>query len=142
MAKQNEKAAANEVQSLFNPQGYHDIFKTWASANERMTSIAVEAGTRATDIASETAKEVLSNVRELSQVRDEPTAYGKAYADFVQKQMELFTRSAQSFADETQRAGSKTAELASDAGQEMTDKVADNTDSAAKTARSAANKAA
>ena len=56
MAKQNAKSATNDLQNLFDPQGYQDVFKTWASMNERMASIAVDAGTRATDIASETTK--------------------------------------------------------------------------------------
>ncbi len=142
MAKQNAKSAANDLQNLFNPQGYQDIVKTWASMNERMASIAVEAGTRATDIAGATAKEALSNVRELAQVRDEPAEYGKAYTDFVQKQTELFTRTAQTYANETQKAGTETAELASKAGEQITDKVTATAEAAAQTARSAGNKAA
>ena len=42
------------------PCAYQDVFKTWASRSERMASIAVDAGTRATDIASETTKEAIS----------------------------------------------------------------------------------
>ncbi len=142
MAKQNAKSAANDMQSLFDPQGYQDVFKTWASMNERMASIAVEAGTRATDIASETAKEAFSNIRELTQVRDEPAEYGKAYTDFVQKQTELFTRTAQTYANETQKIGSETSDLTSRAGKAITDKVAANAEGAVQTARSAASKAA
>lgn len=142
MAKQNAKNTANDLNNLFDPQGYQDVFKTWTSSNERMASFAIEAGTRATDIASETAKEALTNLRELTQVRDEPAEYGKAYTDFVQKQAELFTRAVQAYANETQKVGSEAADLASKAGEEITDKVAANADSAAQKARSAANKAA
>ena len=142
MAKQSTKSAANDIQSLFDPQGYQNVFKTWASMNERMMSLAVESGTRVTDIASATAKETFSNVRDLTQARDEPAAYGQAYADFLQKQTELFTRTAQAYVTETQKVGADTAELASKAGEDMTGKIAANSDRAAKTARSAANKAA
>ena len=124
MAKQNANSAVNDMQSLFNPQGYQDMFKTWASMNERMASLVVEAGTRATDIGSATAKETFANVRELTQVRNEPAEYGKAYTDFIQKQTELFTRTAQSYANETQKIGSETVDLASKAGEEITGKVA------------------
>ena len=142
MAKQTTKSAATDIQSLFDPQGYQDVFNTWASMNERMTSLAVEAGTRVTDIASETAKETFTNVRDLTQARDEPAAYGQAYADFLKKQTELFTQTVQAYATETQKVGGETAELASKAGEEMSDKIAANTDRAAKTVRSAANKTA
>ena len=67
MARQNAKFAANDIQNLFDPQGYQDVFKTWASMNERMTSIAVEAGTRATEITSETTKEALEALQGLEQ---------------------------------------------------------------------------
>lgn len=124
MTKQNAKSAVNDMQSLFNPQGYQDMFKTWASMNERMASLAVEAGNRVADMASETTKEALANVRELTQVRDEPTEYGKAYTDFMQKQTALFTRTAQAYAAETQKIGGETVDLASKAGEEITGKVA------------------
>ena len=142
MAKQTTKSAARDIQSLFDPQGYQDVFKTWASMNERMMSLAVESGTRVTDIASETAKETISNVRDLTQARDEPAAYGQAYADFLQKQTELFTQTVQAYVTETQKVGGETADLASKAGEEMSDNFAANTDRAAKTVRSAANKTA
>ncbi|MEP3329844.1 YebC/PmpR family DNA-binding transcriptional regulator [Sedimentitalea sp.] len=102
MAKQNSKSAANDIQNLFDPQGYQGVFKTWASMNERMASIAIDAGTRANDIASETTKEALSNMRDLTKVRDEVSEYGNAYKDFVKKQAELFTRAAQNYSNETQ----------------------------------------
>lgn len=142
MAKQSTKSAATDIQSLFDPQGYQDVFNTWASMNERMMSLAVESGTRMTDIANDTAKETFSNVRDLTQARDEPTAYGQAYADFLQRQTELFTRTAQAYATETQKIGGETAELASKAGEDMTKKIAANADGAAKTVRSATKKAA
>ncbi len=138
MAKQTTKTAANDMQTLFDPKEYQDAFKTWASMNARMASIAAEAGTRATDIASATAKEAFSNVRDLVQAREEPAAYGKAYTDFVQKQTELFTRTTQSYANETQKVSTEAAEMASKAGEDITDKVTATAEGAAKTAKKAA----
>ena len=121
---------------------YQDVFKTWASMNERMASIAVDAGTRATDIASETAKEALSNIRDLTKVRDDVSEYGTAYTDFVKKQTELFTQAAQSYSNETQKVGTDAAELASKSGEEIGNKVTTAAEGAVETARSAAKKAA
>jgi hypothetical protein len=142
MAKQNAKSAMTDIQNLFDPQGYQDVFKTWASMNERMASIAVDAGTRATDIASETAKEALSNIRDLTKVRDDVSEYGTAYTDFVKKQTELFTQAAQSYSNETQKVGTDAAELASKSGEEIGNKVTTAAEGAVETARSAAKKAA
>ncbi|MDF2235728.1 phasin family protein [Albimonas sp. CAU 1670] len=142
MAKQTAKSTAKNMQSPFASQGFQDIFMTWATINERMAAFAVEAGTRATDMASEIAKEALSNVRELSQVRSDPAEYGKACTEFMQKQTELFARSATAYAEETQKVGAETADLASKAGEEITGKVAANAESAAKIAGTADAKAA
>ncbi len=133
MTKQNTKSAVNDIQSLLNPQGEHNFIKMWASMNERMTAIMVEAGTRSIDIVSKTSKEALLNLREVTQVRDEQADYGKAYSDFAQKQMDLLTRIAQDVGDVTQKAGTETTELASKAGEELSDKVAANTKVAAET---------
>ena len=142
MAKQNTKSAANDIQSLFDPKGYQDVFKTWAGTTERMTAIAVEAATRSTDIASDAAKETFSNLRDVTTVRDEAADYGKAYSDFVQKQLELTQRTAQSFVDVSQKAGTETTDLATKTGEEMADKVGANVNDAVKKTRSAAGKAA
>ena len=144
MTKQNtqSKSSTNDIQSLFDPQGYQDVFKTFASMNERMTVNFVEAGNRSTDIASETAKEALSNMRDAAQVRDEPAEYGTAYSEFVQKQMDLFMRTMQSYADVIKKAGSETTELASEAGKEIADKAIDYAEAAANMAGTAAKKAA
>ncbi len=145
MTKQNTKSADNDIQSLFNPRGGQDIFNTWASMNERMTALMVEAGTRSVDIMSNTSKEALSNLREVTQVRDEPAEYGKAYSDFAQKQMELLKCSAQDMVELTNKAGTETAEITSKAGKDLSEKVAANTkevtDKVAASAKDAADKA-
>ena len=142
MAKQNAKSAAHEMQSMFDPQNYQNVFKTWASANEKLMSIGAKAASRTNDIMADTANEAVANARDVTKVRQEPAEYAKAYSEFMQKQMELFTRTMQSVSDEMRDFGSETTDLASKTGEEMTSKVAANADNAAKTARSAADKAA
>ncbi len=140
-ATNDMKSAANDIQSMFDPQGYQNVFKTWASMNERMTSIIVEAGTRSINIMSDTAKESLSNLSEATQVRDEPTDYSRAYNDFAQKQMNLLQRSAQDVGDVTKEAGTEATELTSKVGEELSDEVSANANGAADKVNSAAEKA-
>ena len=140
--QQNAKSAATDIQSLFDPQGYQDVFKTWASFNERLTGVMVDAASKTTDITRETTQEALGNVREVAQVRDEPADYGKAYSDFVQKQMDLVSRTAQSYADVSQKSATEVTETVSEAGQQIGDKAAANAEGAADKASSAAKKAA
>jgi len=140
MTKQTKKTTT--TQSPVDVQGFQDVFKTMGEMNERMAAIAIEAGTRATDVAHETTKKAISNMRELTQLRNDPAEYGKAFADFAQKQSELMTRTAQTFATETQKVGTEASELASKAGEEISTKVTESAETAAKTATSAASKAA
>lgn len=142
MAKQNTKSAANEIQNMFDPQNYQNVFKTWANMNERLTSILVDAGHRSTEIMSETVNESLSNLRDAAQVREELGEYSQAYSDLFQKQMNLVIRSAQSLAEVSRDTGSEASELASEAGETLADKVTDNAQRAADKAGSAAKKAA
>ena len=144
MAKQtaNLKSAANDLTSLFDPRAYENLFRTVAEMNERFTGVMVDAGQRTTEITGETARETLSNLRDVASVREEPSDYAKAYGDFLQRQVELFTRTAQSFADVSQKTGTAATELASDAGSKMAEKASENAERAANTATSAAKKAA
>lgn len=141
MAKQT-KSAANDIQSLFDAKGYQDVFKTFAGFNERMTSIVVEAATKSTDIAAESAHETFANVRDVASVRDEPADYARAYGDFFQKQADLFMRTAKSFGDVTQKAGTETSELASETGEELSNKIGAQVNEMTEKANSAAKKAA
>lgn len=143
MAKQNNtKAAANDIQSMFDPQHYQNVFKTWANMNERFTQVMVDAGERATEINTKTAKEAFSNLRDVGQVREEPAEYGQAYSTFFQKQMELFGHTAQSLAEVSQNTGKDAAELASEAGNQIADIATENAERATDKATSAAKKAA
>ncbi|WOI57676.1 phasin family protein [Palleronia sp. LCG004] len=140
--QQKTKSAANDMQSLFDPQSYRSAFETWASSNERMSNVALEAGNRMTEVASDSARESFANIREVTQVREEFADYGKAYSDFMQKQMDLVMRSAQSFAEIAQNAGGQTTELVQKTGQEMGETMNANLETAANKATSATKSAA
>ncbi|MFD2739624.1 phasin family protein [Sulfitobacter aestuarii] len=127
MTTQNTQTPMFDMQSLFNPKSSHELFKTMASMNERMTAIFVEAGTRSVEIMTATAKQSLSNLSEVAQVREEPADYAKAYSEFAQKQMDLLKRSAQDIGEVTQEAGTETQELTSELGEEVNGKVAAST---------------
>lgn len=124
MTTHNTQTAMFDIQSLFNPKGSQELFKTMASMNERMTAIFVEAGTRSVEIMTATTKQSLSNLSEVAQVREELADYTKAYSEFAQKQMDLLKRSAQEVGEVTQKAGTETQELTSEVGEEVNGKVA------------------
>lgn len=123
METQNMNAATQSFQSMFNAQGYQNVFKTWATINERVASILIDTGTRSVDIMSDKTKEALTNLREVTQVRDDVTDYGKAYSEFAQKQINLLKTTAQEVGELTREAGTRTQQLASDAGEDVSEKA-------------------
>lgn len=145
MANQNTNSTVNDIQSLFDPKGAQDVVKMWAGMNERMTANFVKVGTQSVEIMGNATKEALSNLGEATQVRDDASAYAKAYGDFAQKQVELLKRTAQEVGELVQKAGTDAQELASDAGKELSSKVAadvkDASDKVASLGKEAAGKA-
>ena len=143
MAKQtNTRTAVTDIQGLFDPKSYGSLFKTVAEMNERFAKVMVDAGERTTEITTATAKDTLSNLRDAAQVRKEPSDYAKAYGEFFQRQVELFTRTTQHLADVGQKTTTEATELANDAGTKMADSAKENVERIATTATSAAKKAA
>lgn len=141
MAKQDTRSAADDMQNLFNPENYQDMFRTMASYNERMAQLVINAAAKSSDVANDTAQQAFSNLREVTSVKGDPSEYAQAYSEFAQKQADLVMRTAQSLGEIAQNTGQETAEMASNAGQQMGDKAAAKADEAAGTAKSAAKKA-
>jgi len=142
MAAQNTTSAAEDMQRLFDPRGYQDLFRTWARYNERMASVVVEAASKTSEIANGTAQEAFSNLRDVTAVKEDPSEYAQAYNAFAQKRMELFVRTARSFGEVGQNTGQRVTELASEAGDDLGDRASDKAGQAADRTKSAARKAA
>ena len=125
-----------------DPKTFEDGFKTWASFGERMSGITLDAAAKSNEIATKSAQETFANLRDVTTVRDEPAAYGQAFAQFAQKQAELALRTAEAFGGVARTAQENTGELMSKAGEQATGTVAANTDRATRKTASAAKKAA
>lgn len=123
MATQIPQFAAFDMPNMIDMKAYDDAFKTAASMNERLASIAIQAGTRATTVSTETANETFANLRDLTQMREDPAAYAQAFMDFAQKQNALLMHATQTFATDMQKTGGAASDLASKAGEEMAAKA-------------------
>lgn len=125
-----------------DPKAFEDGFKTWAGFGEQVSGITLDAAARSNEIATTSAQETIANLRDLVAVRDEPAAYGQAYADFARKQAELAVRTAEAFGGVFQAAQTSTGDLVAKAGEQATETAVANTDRTTGKARSAAKKAA
>lgn len=123
-----------------------DAWKTFASFNERFAGIAFDAASKSTDLAANSTQETISQLRDVTQVRDEPQDYVQALTDFAQAQFELSRRTAEAFGNLLQQTQTDTTELVGKTAERVSGDAAETAETAAdKTAektKRAANKAA
>ncbi len=125
-----------------DPKTFEDGFKTWASFGEQVSGITLDAAAKSNAIATQSAEETIANLRDVTVVRDDPAAYGLAFADFAQKQVELALRTAQAFGGIVRNAQQSTGELMSKAAEQATGTAAANVNRATRKTASAAKNAA
>lgn len=133
--------ATKDIQSLMDPRAYSNVARNFSGMGITMTQVMLDAAQRSTDILSQTAQETFDNLREVTTAREEPSEMGRAYTDFVQKQMHLAQRTLQEMMELGQHAAREGAEAATQAGEEAAEKAQDNAKAATSRATSAAKKA-
>lgn len=126
----------------FDQDAVREGFATWARYNERFLGIALDVAESSSGLAARTTEAAISNLRGVTVVRDEPTDYGKAISDFVQKQADLGMKTTEAYGTLAQKAQTEMAELATEAGENFGEKAAANVNGATKKATAAAKKAA
>jgi Phasin protein len=126
----------------FDTKSVEDGFKTLTSFGERLSGITLDAAVASNEIAAKTAQETFANLRNVAVVRDEPAEYGRAFADFAQKQAELALRTAEAFGGVFQSVQTNATDLVSEAGAQTTETVAANANTAARKTTRTAKKAA
>ena len=127
----------SNIPSMFDAKAFQDAMSDAAQRNARMTSIFLDAAARSTEIVTAGTHETLSNIRDLTAMRDEPGEYAEAYSDFMRRQADLARRSAEELASVTQRAGTETSEIVTDGAEAVfanANKAAQKTTSATKKA--------
>ena len=128
-----QKSFADVQKSFpFDQKAVEENLKTVASFGERLSALALDAASRSTEIAAASARKSIDNLREVTAVRDEASAYGQALADFVQSQFELALRTAEDFGAVAKDAQTNTSALVTEAGELVKEKAAANVNAAAK----------
>lgn len=96
-----------------------ETFKTQASLGEKMSSVALEAAEKSTEISSKWTKETLAKLSDFAKVKDEPTDYTKAMTDFASAQAEMAAENMAAFAEVAKKVQMETVELMLAAGKDM-----------------------
>ncbi|MCW8842340.1 MAG: phasin family protein [Rhodobacteraceae bacterium] len=100
-----------------------DAFKSTASMNEKLTSVALEAAEKSSEISSKWTKETISKLTDMSKAKSEPADYAKAMTDFASAQAEVAAENMAAFAEVAKKVQMETVELLMAAGKDATEEA-------------------
>ena len=98
-----------------------DAYKNAVSLNEKLSSVALQAAEKSTEISSKWTKETLSKVADISKAKDEPADYAKAMTDFASASAEVAAENMAAFAEIAKKVQMDTVELMMAAGKDISE---------------------
>ena len=116
-------------------------FKSTASMNEKLTSVALEAAEKSSEISSKWTKETIAKLSDMAKAKDEPADYAKAMTDFASAQAEVAAENMAAFAEVAKKVQMETVELLMAAGKDATEEATAAVKKATDEVTSAAKKA-
>ena len=118
-----------------------DAFKTTATLNEKLSSVALEAAEKSAEISSKWTKDTLAKMSDMSKAKTEPADYAKSMTDFASAQAEVAAENMAAFAEIAKKVQMDTVELMMAAGKDMSEDATAAVKKATADATSAAKKA-
>ncbi|MCF6443848.1 phasin, PhaP [Nereida sp. MMG025] len=119
-----------------------DAFKTQASLSEKMSSVALEAADKSTEISSKWTKETLTKLADVTKVKEDPADYTKAMTDFASATAEASAEYMAAFAEVAKKVQMETVELMLAAGKDISEETTAAVKKATTEVTAAAKKAA
>ncbi len=98
-----------------------DVFKTQAALGEKLSTVALEAAEKSTEISSKWTKDTLVQLGLVTKVKEEPSDYGKALTDFASAQAEFAAENMAAFAEVAKKVQMETVELMLAAGKDISE---------------------
>lgn len=123
-------------------KAFEDAFKSQASLNEKLASVALGAAEKSSDLSAKWTKDTLTKLAAMSKVKAEPADYAKALTDFASASAEAAAENMAAFAEIAKKVQMETVELLMAAGKDMTEEASAAVQKAAKEATDAAKKVA
>ncbi|MDG1737481.1 MAG: phasin family protein [Paracoccaceae bacterium] len=117
-------------------------YKNAAALNEKLTTVALSAAEKSSEISSKWTQDTLSKVADISKAKDEPADYAKAMTDFASASAEVAAENMAAFAEIAKRVQMETVELMMSAGKDLGEDAAAAVQKATKDVTTAAKKAA
>lgn len=123
-------------------KAFEDAFKTSADMSEKLSSIALEAAGKSTELSAKWTKDTLTKCTDMSKAKEEPAEYAKALTDFASAQAEVAAENMAAFAEIAKKLQMETVELMMSAGKNMTEEMTAAAKKATEEVTAAAKKAA
>ena len=123
-------------------KAFEDAFKSQASLNEKLASVALTAAEKSSDISAKWTKETLAKLADMSKVKAEPADYAKAMTEFASAAAETAAENMAAFAEIAKKVQMETVELLMAAGKDITEEASAAVQKATKEATEAAKKVA
>jgi hypothetical protein len=102
---------------------FQNAFKTQAAFNEKLTSVALAAAEKSTEISSKWAKDTIAKLTVASKAKAEPADYTKAASDFATAAAELAAENLAAFAEIAKKVQMETVELMLAAGKDASEEA-------------------
>ena len=145
MAKtQDFTAALKDVMGAFpvDTAAMEDAFKTTATLNEKLSSVALEAAEKSAEISNKWTKDTLAKLGEMSKAKAEPADYAKAVTDFASATAEVAAENMAAYAEIAKKVQMDTVELLMAAGKDISEDATAAVKKATNDVTKAAKKAA
>ncbi len=98
-----------------------NLAKSQAALAEKMSSVAIEAAQKSTDLSARWMQDTLSKLSGMTVAKAEPADYAKSVTDFMTQSAESAAEHLAAFADIAKRVQTETLELMMAAGKDMTE---------------------
>jgi hypothetical protein len=118
-----------------------EAFKTTATLNEKLSSVALTAAEKSTEISSKWTQDTLAKLAAMSKAKKEPADYAKAMTDFASATAEVAAEHMAAFAEIAKKAQMETVELMMAAGKDFSEDATAAVKKATNDATSAVKKA-
>lgn len=116
-------------------------FKTSATLNEKLSSVALSAVEKSTEISSKWTKDTVAKLSEMAKAKSEPADYAKAMTDFATAYSEAAAEHMSAYAEVAKKVQMETVELMMAAGKDMSEEATAAMSKATGDAQAAAKKA-
>ncbi|MEP1519766.1 MULTISPECIES: phasin family protein [Rhodobacterales] len=119
-----------------------DAFKTTASLNEKLSTVALTAAEKSAEVSSKWTQDTLAKLSDMSKAKSEPADYAKAMTDFASASAEVAAENMAAFAEIAKKVQMETVELMMAAGKDISEDATAAVNKATKDVTTAAKKAA